>query len=83
MIVVNVNLFSQQAQISLPSGTKVIKDLTTLPADIVDLTYSEKDYDIIMLGDLPVEINQDFIDTVTRIEASKFNENKIKIKGAY
>ena len=83
MIVVNVNLFSQQAQISLPSGAKVIKDLTTLPADIVDLTYSEKDYDIIILGDLPIEINQDFIDTVTRIEANKFNENKIRIKGAY
>ena len=83
MIIANINLFSQQAQISLPNGEKVNRDLNILPADLVDLAYSTQDFDIIIIGDLPIDLNQDFISTVQRIENNKFNENKIRVKGVY
>lgn len=83
MIIANINLFSQQAQVSLPNGEKVNRDLNILPADLVDLAYSAQDFDIIIIGDLPIDLNQDFISTVQRIENNKFNENKIRVKGVY
>lgn len=83
MIIANINLFSQQAQVSLPNGEKVNRDLNILPADLVDLAYSTQDFDIIIIGDLPIDLNQDFISTVQRIENNKFNENKIRVKGVY
>lgn len=83
MIIANINLFSQQAQVSLPNGEKVNRDLSILPADLVDLAYSTQDFDIIIIGDLPIDLNQDFISTVQRIENNKFNENKIRVKGVY
>lgn len=81
MIIINADLFTQQAEITLATGERMYADFKSLPADLVNLAYSANDFKLIIMKNFPEEIYTSLIEHIARIEANRFNTSKIEIQG--